>query len=73
MWSTIHGLLMLALTGALPPPAVAEHLPDIAHALFVGFGDDPEARPGLDHGRLAATSGDSVNDSAWSTARNRSR
>ena len=43
LWSVAHGLLMLALTGALPPTAVAEHLPPMAHALFVGFGDDPEA------------------------------
>jgi AcrR family transcriptional regulator len=43
MWSVAHGLLMLALTGALPPPAVGEHLPAMSHALFVGFGDDPEA------------------------------
>ncbi len=43
MWSMLHGLLMLALTGALPPTAVAEHLPEMSHALFVGFGDDPNA------------------------------
>jgi AcrR family transcriptional regulator len=43
MWSVAHGLLMLALTGALPPTAVTEHLPEMSHALFVGFGDDPEA------------------------------
>jgi AcrR family transcriptional regulator len=43
MWSVAHGLLMLALTGALPPTAVAEHLPEMSHALFVGFGDNPAA------------------------------
>ena len=43
MWSMPHGLVMLALTGALPPTAVAEHLPEMSHALFVGLGDEPEA------------------------------
>ena len=43
MWSVAHGLLMLALPGALPPTAVADHLPEMSHALFVGFGDEPEA------------------------------
>jgi hypothetical protein len=43
MWSVAHGLLMLTLTGALPPTAVSEHLPEMSHAHFVGFGDDPEA------------------------------
>ena len=43
IWSTAHGLLMLALTGALPPTAVGDHLPEMGHALFVGLGDDPEA------------------------------
>lgn len=43
MWSLAHGLLMLALTGALPPTAVAEHLPEMSHALFVAFGDEPDA------------------------------
>lgn len=42
LWSTAHGLLMLALTGALPRHAVAEHLPPMAHALFVGLGDRPD-------------------------------
>ena len=42
MWSMAHGLVMLALTGALPPTAVAQHLPEMSHALFVGLGDDPE-------------------------------
>lgn len=43
MWSMPHGLLMLALTGALPREAVAEHLPPMAHALLVGLGDQPNA------------------------------
>jgi AcrR family transcriptional regulator len=43
MWSVAHGLVMLTLTGALPPTAVADHLPEMSHALFVGFGDEPEA------------------------------
>jgi AcrR family transcriptional regulator len=43
MWSMAHGLLMLSLTGALPRVAVAEHLPSMAAALFVGLGDQPDA------------------------------
>ena len=43
MWSMAHGLLMLALTGALPRTAVGEHPPEMSRALFVGFGDQPDA------------------------------
>ena len=43
LWSTAHGLLMLALTGALPREAVPTHLPPMACALLVGLGDRPDA------------------------------
>ncbi|GAA3381712.1 TetR/AcrR family transcriptional regulator [Cryptosporangium minutisporangium] len=43
LWAMAHGLIMLILTGALPFPTLAEHLPSMAVAAFVGFGDDPAA------------------------------
>jgi AcrR family transcriptional regulator len=42
-WATGHGLIALALSGALPAEAVAVHAPAVAVALFVAAGDDEHA------------------------------
>lgn len=41
LWGMTHGMVMLVLTGALPPGSLSAHLPAMAAAAFVGFGDRP--------------------------------
>jgi len=42
VWASGHGLLMLVVTGVLPPDVVAQHAPATAQALFVAAGDDED-------------------------------
>jgi AcrR family transcriptional regulator len=40
-WMTGHGLVMLVLTGVLPPEAIAVHGQELGVGVFVAAGDDP--------------------------------
>lgn len=42
LWAAGHGLVMLVLTGVLPRDTLAEHSRDVAVALFVSAGDEPD-------------------------------
>jgi AcrR family transcriptional regulator len=51
MWAMAHGLLMLVLTGVVPATTVAEQLPAMTCAAFVGFGDEAaRARRSVERG-----------------------
>lgn len=39
LWAMGHGVIMLVLTGVLPPAALLHHVPPMATALFVAAGD----------------------------------
>jgi hypothetical protein len=41
-WAAGHGLTMLVLTGVLPVEALLTQSPEIAIALFVAAGDEPD-------------------------------
>lgn len=43
LWALTHGMVMLVLTGALGREVLAAHLPAMATAAFVGFGDEADA------------------------------
>lgn len=41
LWASGHGLVLLVITGVLPPEALPAHATGTAWALFVAAGDDP--------------------------------
>ena len=41
-WAAGHGLAMLVVTGVLPAEALALHAPELAVAVFVAAGDEPD-------------------------------
>src|SRR3712207_339986 len=43
LWTAVHGAVTLHLAALLPLEALPDHLAAMGRALFVGFGDDPEA------------------------------
>jgi len=42
LWAMTHGMVMLVLTGALPPDSLPAHLPAMWATAYVGFGDRPQ-------------------------------